>query len=114
MENILVIDDDAAIRDLLLKILTHFGYYVNLARDGEEGIGFLKNNGLYKAIITDICMPKKDGNDVAKYVRTSFSKKNTPVVGMSGSAEVVEKELFDFFMQKPFKMMDLRNIIESF
>ena len=113
MEDILVIDDDSAIRNLISEILTHSGYQVTVAQDGEEGIEFLKNNSHYKAIITDICMPIKDGNDVAKYVRNSFDEKSTPIVGISGSTEDAEDELFDLFFQKPFKIMDLRHAIDS-
>ena len=113
MEHILVIDDDAAIRELLSKILSHSGYQVTVAQDGEEGIELLKKNGQYKTVITDISMPVKDGNDVAKYVKNSLYEKRIPVVGISGSIEDTEEELFDLFFQKPFRIMDLTYAIDS-
>ena len=114
MEPILVIDDDAGIREVLSKSLSHFGYQVYMAQNGEEGIELLKSKGDYKAVITDICMPVKNGNDVARYVKTSSRDNHIPVVGVSGSQEGVEKELFDYFLLKPFNVKDLWHLLKSF
>ena len=111
MTRILVIDDDDSVRDILSKALIDFGWQVRDATDGEEGIELLKDNGQYKVVITDICMPKKDGNDVAKYVKGSINLKDVLVVGVTGMIEKAEKELFDYLIPKPFKIMDIVQII---
>lgn len=111
MENVLVIDDDVSNRSVLSKVLVRYGYQVKDAPDGEEGIELLKNSGQYKAVITDIRMPKKNGNDVAKYVRYNLNMKDTIVVGISGTLEDAEKEFFDYLISKPYKIKDIIEII---
>jgi len=59
-KTILVIDDDAAILDLMLNILTGEGYEVKAARNGIEGLKMIDNKQ-YDLIISDINMPVMNG-----------------------------------------------------
>lgn len=113
IKSILVIDDDNTIRKLVTDFLIEAGYDVIAAQDGEEGIEFLKNDPDFNVIITDICMPKKDGNAVARYVRDSVEKKNIPVIAITGYANEVESELFTYLLEKPFKIKELVEMIDS-
>jgi CheY-like chemotaxis protein len=114
MKRILFIDDDDGIRDFVSKILSRLGYEVKVACDGEEGIELLKNGDHFKVVITDIRMPRKDGNEVAKYIKHSFKSNHTSVVAITGFAQDVEREWFDCFLEKPFKIKDLIDVIHSF
>ena len=114
MEQILIIDDDDSIVDLMNRVLTHSGYRVKIARDGDEGIHILKNTHDYKLVITDIRMPRKDGNSVAKYVKSSAKLSDTPVVAITGFVDDVQRELFDVVLEKPFKVKDLIKVIKFF
>lgn len=113
MENILIIDDDISIRTILSKTLTDHGCQVMVAEDGEAGICMLTQNEKFKAVITDICMPKKNGNDVARHIKNGRETSTTPVIGVTGFVEEAEKEIFDFLLEKPFKIQELLDIIDK-
>lgn len=119
MANILVIDDDEAIRDLLEMILTIDKHDVTLAEDGDQGMKLYRKN-TYDLIITDIIMPNKDGIDlIADMVNTDNP---TPIIAMSGGRRKITS---DFNLQsaasmgvketlkKPFTELDLRRAIKK-
>ena len=60
MSNILIIDDEKAIRKTLSEILSYEGYKIDEAGDGEEGFRKFRDKE-YDVILCDIKMPKMDG-----------------------------------------------------
>jgi len=114
MAHILVIDDDHAICSFISKILCHLGYEVKVAHNGEEGIELFKKYDYFQMVITDIRMPRKDGNSVAKYIRSSAKSYDTPVLAITGFLNDVQRDLFDIVLEKPFKTKDLINVINFF
>jgi len=113
MERILLIEDDKNIRTVIALHLGIRGYHVEVAEDGEEGIALFTRSGNFDLVITDIRMPKKDGNDVAKYIRKS-GRAQTPIVAITAYKNQVQTDLFDFTLIKPFRNEDLIRIIISF
>ena len=111
---ILVIDDDKNIRYFISGYLVTAGYEVIEAQDGQEGIDVLKADDDIHMVITDIRMPDKDGNDVVRYVRQSYTSKNIPVVAITGYPDDAEGDLFTRLFEKPFKMKDLVKVMKSF
>ena len=88
MPKILIIEDEAAIRRVLSKILSeeNDSYQVEEAEDGVVGLEKIKNND-YDLVLCDIKMPKMDGISLAQKIRendkttkiiisTAFSEKN--------------------------------------
>ena len=65
MARILVIEDDATICDLMIRVLSMAGHEVLHALDGEEGIRQFKQNNV-DLVITDWSMPRKDGGEVIR------------------------------------------------
>lgn len=114
MENILVIDDDRFICDLISETLSLLGHDVKVAYNGEEAIDLINKHRLFSIVITDINMPRKDGNSVAKYIRSSSKLKNTPIVAITGLINDADKELFNIVLEKPFRMKELMNLIGLF
>ena len=114
MERVLIIEDNKSIRFFISEYLIEAGYEVKEAQDGEEGIELLKDDNNFKAVITDIRMPKKDGNEVAAYMRHSLKSKAIPVVAITGFIDDANRELFDCLLVKPFKMKALLKVIDSF
>jgi DNA-binding response OmpR family regulator len=108
MDTILVIDDEKGITSLIQEALSMFGYDVEIARDGQEGIQKFESS-TYDLVITDICMPGLDGNSVARHIRNS-DRKSTPIIGMSGTPWLLDKGDFDMVISKPFP---LKMLIES-
>ena len=82
MQRILLIEDDMRIRNLIAMLLKSFGHQVEVAEDGEEGIEIFERFGKFDLVITDMHMPKKDGNQVAKYIRNS-KRPETPIVAIT-------------------------------
>ncbi len=109
MENkILVIDDEKAIVDIIKFNLEKEGYKVETAHDGEEGIKAV-NKYMPELVILDVMMPKKDGFQVLKEIRTNC---NIPVIMLTAKEEEVDKVLglelgADDYITKPFSMREL-------
>ena len=112
MDNILVIEDQDGLLNFLREMLTLMGYQVKVAHDGAEGIKLFNNREDFDLVITDICMPRMDGNAVAKHIRNS-DKPTTPIVAITGFGEGIEKGLFDISLLKPFKVQALLGAIRS-
>ncbi|MBW1799413.1 MAG: response regulator [Deltaproteobacteria bacterium] len=113
MDKILFIDDDDNILNFASKMLCYLGYEVKVAHDGEEGIELLKKNCRFKAVITDIRMPRKNGNQVAKYIRDAKKISGTPIFAITGFPEDAENGLFDSVLTKPFKMKEVISLIHT-
>lgn len=105
MCNVLVIDDEQMILSLVDQILQRMNYAVETAESGRIGIDKF-DSGQYDLVITDICMPGTDGNQVVDHIRRS-SRSQTPVIGMSGTPWKLANHMFDRILAKPFQMTTL-------
>lgn len=81
MTRILVIDDDAAARTALTRLLTQSGYEVRTAADGSEGLHCMEES-LPDVLLVDIFMPERDGLETIRLVRQAFPQ--VPIIAMSG------------------------------
>jgi len=70
MSNILIIDDEKAIRKTLSEILSYEGYKIEEAGDGEEGLRRFRDK-TFDVVLCDIKMPKLDGIEFLEKVRES-------------------------------------------
>ena len=70
MPNILIIDDEKAIRKTLAEILSYEGYKIEEAADGEEGLKKF-TSGTFDVVLCDIKMPKMDGLEFLEKARES-------------------------------------------
>ncbi|HKY70949.1 MAG TPA: response regulator [Nitrospira sp.] len=106
MAKILVIDDDARDRDLLVTVLEERGYEVMLAENGRRGLMFCHRQQP-DAVVLDLCMPEVDGRSVLHQLRTLYP--SLPVVVFSGCrTEEVEEAVLNSgataFLQKAFSL----------
>lgn len=108
MYNVLVIDDEKTISDMLQLALTQFGYCVETAPGGKEGLRMYEN-GDFHLVITDVRMPDIDGHDVVQHIRNS-DRPNTPIIGMSGTPWLLDGNGFDYALPKPFDIYTLINV----
>lgn len=102
---VLAIDDELAILDMLKRALVLFGFRVEIASTGEEGIEKFTHTN-FDIVITDILMPGVDGVGVLKHIRNS-DRADTPVIGISGTPWLLQKEKFDLILDKPFSIKTL-------
>jgi DNA-binding NtrC family response regulator len=82
MAKILVIEDDRGIRNLLEALLTHKGYRVLLAENGEKGFELLRQ-ACPDVIVLDLKMPEMDGLTVLRHIRSL--NLTQPVIIYSGA-----------------------------
>lgn len=68
METVLIVEDEARIRDIVRDYFFAHGFACDLARDGEEALDLLRDHD-YDAILLDIFMPNLDGFQVCAAVR---------------------------------------------
>lgn len=114
MANILIIEDEAAIRRVLTKILSEESktYNVKEASDGLEGIELAKDND-YDLILCDIKMPKMDGVEVLTAIKKI--KPEIPVVMISGHGDLdtavntMRLGAFDYISKPP----DLNRLLNT-
>lgn len=104
MSNILIIDDERAIRKTLSEILSYEGFKVDEAADGEEGWK-LFNDKNYDVVLCDIKMPKLDGLEFLG--RATEKNPDVPVIMISGhgtietAVDAVKKGAFDYVAKPP-------------
>ena len=104
MSNILIIDDEKAIRKTLSEILSYEGYKIEEAGDGEEGLKKFRDK-TYEVVLCDIKMPKLDGIEFLDKAR-EFNP-DIPVIMISGhgtietAVEAVKKGAYDYIAKPP-------------
>ncbi len=113
---VLIVEDEADIRDVVGEILQLYGYSVSVAPDGLEGWKLAGSN-TYDLIITDLGIPGINGLDLVQKVRAASIA--TPVLIITGVIfENAEEETRAFkpcaVLLKPFKIEDLMNKIAAF
>lgn len=79
---ILLVDDDAAVRDSIAVVLLAAGYLVDQAANGVDGMRMLRQHGP-DLVITDILMPQKEGIEIIREIRALAS--GTPIIAISGA-----------------------------
>jgi len=107
---ILIIDDEAAIRELLEFDLKGKGYAVFTASNGLEGMEFIKNTPV-DLIITDLRMPEMGGTKVLDGIRKMFKGFIPPVIVITGHFGLSIEEALAAgacqLMNKPFSRKDI-------
>lgn len=106
---ILIIDDEPAIVEFLKQGLEANFFDVETAQDGERG-AFLGRTGSYDLIILDYVLPKMNGPEVLKEIRSE--KKHIPVIMLTVKSELQTKEQAfglgaDDYVTKPFLFAEL-------
>ena len=113
---VLLAEDDPEVRSYLEMALRCQGYSVETATDGEEALEVLDRNPGIAAVLLDIVMPRRDGLETLKQIRTTNS--TLPVIMVSGASSalnVVEamKNGAHDFLSKPVNHSDLRKVLRS-
>lgn len=115
---ILIIDDDASVRQTLARILLRAGFEVSTAENGKEGLA-LANENIFDLIYLDIRMPDLGGLDVLKIIHDQHP--DTPVVlftaqpDLHSAVEALRRGATDYLLKplRPQTVIDRTNSILS-
>lgn len=91
MARILLADDDAAVRDLVQRVLVAGGHRVEVAQDGLEALALAEGGAEFEVLVTDVQMPGLDGITLAQ--RLAAVRPGVRVLLMSGYPEQLARGL---------------------
>ena len=111
MVNILVVDDDPEIIDLLRLDLELMGFHVDSANDGMNALKKAEAKS-YDLIVLDVMMPKLDGFEVCKRIRSNRQSATVPIVLLTAKGTIEDKIRgfnagADDYLVKPFEFQEL-------
>lgn len=113
---LLVVEDSEDNQNLFRAILEQAGAIVEIANDGSEGVSRALQNK-YDLVLMDVQMPKMDGHEAARTLRTQ--QYNTPIVALTAHAMKEERDRaiesgFSEFLPKPIQKKTLLNMVSRY
>jgi CheY-like chemotaxis protein len=108
--SILVVDDDPAVRDLLVDALSEAGHRVDVARDGEQALDRLRDGVSPCVVLTDVRMPRMDGFELSRAVARDPQLAAIPIVTVTGD------RILSFTSparDKPFSVQELDVLVQQ-
>ncbi len=115
MAHILIVDNERSMREFLAIVLKKEGYHCATAEDGQEALKVLEKDQ-FDLVLSDIKMPKMDGIELLKALKTSAPE--TVVVMMTAFAstetaiEALKEGAYDY-LTKPFQIDEVKIIIQN-
>ena len=115
--NILIVEDDTAIREGVAEFLKENEYEVFCAEDGEKALEILKSKEIHLALL-DIMLPDEDGLEIVKKLRAMPQTKHLPVMMVTAKTTELDKVRrldigADDYMTKPFGIMELLSRVKA-
>ena len=112
---VLVVDDDAGIRDIFSIILRNAGYSAEIKNNGED---LLKNNFTKPDIfLIDKQLSGLNGLDICRHLKKQKETKSIPVIMISASPDIGILSAgagADYYIEKPFEIDYLLQVIEKY
>jgi len=116
--HILVIEDDAEVRDMVCKMLKDEEYEVVSAINGREGMELLRNESNIDLVITDILMPEKEGIETIRELKRDYP--SIKILAISGGSRFLLHDFLrcakllgaDLTLSKPFVKKDLLKVVK--
>jgi two-component system chemotaxis response regulator CheY len=111
---ILLVEDDAGMRDAIGLLLERAGFHVSAARDGAEAWELLSRGPRPTAILADLYTPRMTGHDLVARVRRTPRLAGIPIIAMSGERERATRDRpsAEAFLEKPFSREQLEWALE--
>ena len=117
LPTVIFVDDERDMRKLVSFMLQRRGYRVLTAGDGQEGLELVKNEHP-DVILLDVMMPKMNGQEVLKYLKSDDTTKDIPVIMLSAlgaSKDVAVSQQLGAFchLEKPYQAEVLVQTIQK-
>lgn len=113
-KKILIVEDEAAIRNILKEALAFAGYQVALAADGPEGINVFHSQ-VFDLVLLDILLPKLDGYTVCETIRKESQVPVILLTALDSEDDQIRgfNKLADDYITKPFSVKLLLKRVEA-
>ena len=114
--SILVVEDDADLRDALGETLNSAGFDVTLAQDGRMALDLL-DKSLPDLVLTDIQMPRMDGHTLLKHIKRRWPELPVMLITAYGTIEKAVEAMRDGavdYLSKPFEAEVLINMVNQY
>jgi len=110
LDKILIIDDEAPIRDILSSILADEGYETFQSASGEEGIELLKNND-FSVVFLDLWLPNINGMEVLKIIKKQILSPEVIIISGHANVDVAVQAIKDGAYDCLEKPLDLTRVL---
>jgi two-component system chemotaxis response regulator CheY len=113
---VLIVEDDAATRRLYKFLLTNGGYLVLEAEDGLAAVELLAQNHC-SLVITDMNMPRMDGMELIKHIRSVYGDLYVILITAFGTPDTEKNALrigANDYLSKPFEFEELEGRVRAF
>ena len=115
-KRVLVVDDDAAIRQMFLTLLRRNGYDVDAAHDGSDGLDRIRD-GDYSTVILDLMMPIKSGFELLDILEAERPEAMQRIIVTTGASRTDLSKLdatrVYALIRKPFDIHELLKKVEE-
>lgn len=115
---VLLVEDSLTQQEMIANILERKGLKVYLAKDGVEALQQIKANSP-DLVVLDIIMPKMNGYEVCRNIKSDPKTKDIPVIMCSSKSEEFDrywgmKQGADAYISKPFHPKELLGTVKQF
>ena len=117
MSTVLVVEDSVAQREMIIDLLKGNGLQVTVASDGVEALAHIQG-ALPDLVVLDIVMPRMNGYEVCRRIKSDPVTQNLPVVLCSSKGEEFDrywgmKQGADAYIAKPFQPNELVGTVKQ-
>lgn len=118
VNNILIAEDDASMRELLVEYLENAGYKAQSFENGQAAYDHLKENHHYMLVIADRNMPQMNGIELNDKMRQDEKLKNIPVIMQTGAVTPADissgiRSGVYYYLTKPYEEEAIINLVRS-
>jgi PAS domain S-box-containing protein len=115
-ERILVVEDDAMVREATVELLSELGYDVVAVQDGDEALNRFNQKEDYDLVILDIQMPRLGGHETLMRLREIKPRLKVLLTSGHCPSENIQDFLNQYqcrFLQKPYRLADISKMVRS-
>jgi CheY-like chemotaxis protein len=113
--NVLIVEDDADLREMMVQILSLEGVDAATATNGQEALDYLRGRDAPKVILLDLMMPVMDGWEFQRERRRDPALADVPVVVLSALDETRAADAATHeFLKKPLDFDRLLQIVKAY
>ncbi len=117
MQNILLVEDEPHVIRIMKLALEKNGYSVCVSHNGEQALEKL-NKALPDLLITDINMPRMNGEELCKNIETHYPDREFPILVLTSKTEIEHREWTrkmknTMFLEKPVSIRKLLKLLDN-